>query len=129
MTSQVGPGEAFGTWALVDDSRRGHRAECIEDGLVLALRREDFYDQAAGDLTLLQEVVRVLAKRLRAVVVDRPAEARVEDEGIEKPPEAPAAGDAPAPATAGSALEAAVLGQTEGPPAGSEPPKPAGDPD
>jgi len=128
-TSEVGPGEAFGTWALVDDSRRGHRAECIEDGLVLALRREDFYDQAAGDLTLLQEVVRVLAKRLRAMVADRPAEARVEDEGIEKPAEAPATGDAPAPATAGSALEAAVLGQTEGPPAGSEPPKPAGDPD
>jgi CRP-like cAMP-binding protein len=128
-TSQVGPGEAFGTWALVDDSRRGHRAECIEDGLVLALRREDFYDQAAGDLTLLQEVVRVLAKRLRAMVADRPAEARVEDEGIEKPPDVPATGDAPAPATAGSALEAAVLGQTEGPPAGSEPPKPGGDPD
>jgi CRP-like cAMP-binding protein len=130
-TSEVGPGEAFGTWALVDDSRRGHRAECIEDGLALALRREDFYDQAAGDLTLLQEVVRVLAKRLRAMVADRPAEARVEDEGIEKLPEAPTTGDppAPAPATAGSALEAAVLGQTEGPPAGSEPPKPAGDPD
>jgi CRP-like cAMP-binding protein len=128
-TSEVGPGEAFGTWALVDDSRRGHRAECIEDGLALALRREDFYDQAAGDLTLLQEVVRVLAKRLRAVVADRPAEARVEDEGIEKPPEAPTTGDVPAPATAGSALEAAVLGQTEGPPAGSEPPKTAGDPD
>jgi CRP-like cAMP-binding protein len=130
-TSEVGPGEAFGTWALVDDSRRGHRAECIEDGLALALRREDFYDQAAGDLTLLQEVLRVLAKRLRAVVADRPAEARVEAEGIEKSPEAPSTGDAPAqaPATAGSALEAAVLGQTEGPPAGSEPPKPAGDPD
>ncbi|HYV86250.1 MAG TPA: Crp/Fnr family transcriptional regulator [Patescibacteria group bacterium] len=127
-TSEVGPGEAFGTWALVDDSRRGHRAECIEEGLALALRREDFYDQAAGDLTLLQEVVRVLAKRLRAMVADRPAEARVEAEGIEKPPEAPTAPNAPAPAapTAGSALEAAVLGQTEtqgppGEPASSKP--------
>lgn len=125
-TSEVGPGEAFGTWALVDDLRRGHRAECIGDGLALALRREDFYDQAAGDLTLLQEVVRVLAKRLRAMVADRPAEARVEDEGIEKPPEAQAAENAPAAPTAGSALEAAVLGQTEGPPAGGTPPKPDG---
>jgi len=88
-TSEVGPGEAFGTWALVDDSRRGHRAECIEDGLALALQREDFYDRAAGDLTLLQEVVRVLAKRLRSLVTDRPEEARVEDEGSEKAPEAP----------------------------------------
>ena len=125
-TSEVGPGEAFGTWALVDDSRRGHRAECIEDGLALALRREDFYDQAAGDLTLLQEVVRVLAKRLRSLVSDRPEEARVEAEGIEKPPEARAAGDAPAAPAAASALEAAVLGQTDaqgpsGTPASSKP--------
>jgi len=85
-TSEVGPGEAFGTWALVDDSRRGHRAECVEDGLALALLRKDFYDRAAGDLTLLQEVVRVLAKRLRSLVSDRPEEARVENEGIERLP-------------------------------------------
>ena len=113
-TSEVGPGEAFGTWALVDDSSRGHRAECIEDGLALALQREDFYDRAAGDLGLLQEVVRVLAKRLRSLVADRPPEeARVEGEGIEQPEaqvEAEAAEAAAAP-TAGAALEAAALGQ------------------
>jgi CRP-like cAMP-binding protein len=123
-TSEVGPGEAFGTWALVDDSRRGHRAECIEDGQALALQREDFYDRAAGDLTLLQEVLRVLTKRLRAIVSDRPEEARVEDEGIEKPPEARAEGET-AP-TAGAALEAAALGQTETPPGEGAPPKPEG---
>ena len=85
MTSEVGPGEAFGTWALVDDGSRGQRAECIEDGLALALRRDDFYDRAASDLTLLQEFIRVLAKRLRSLVADRPEEARVEGEGIERP--------------------------------------------
>jgi CRP-like cAMP-binding protein len=115
-TSEVGPGEAFGTWALVDDSRRGHRAECIEDGLALALQREDFYDRAAGDLTLLQEVVRVLAKRLRSLVTDRPEEARVEAEGAEKPPEVPVveavAGEAAAAPTAGAALEAKALGES-----------------
>ena len=123
MTSEVGPGEAFGTWALLDDSRRGHRAECIEDGRALALQREDFYDRAAGDLTLLQEFVRVLAKRLRSLVADRPEEARVEAEGVEKPPEAPVeenveeeAAEAP---TAGAALEAKALGE-------SAPPKPEG---
>jgi CRP-like cAMP-binding protein len=84
-TSEVGPGEAFGTWALVDESDRGHSAECIEDGLALALHRDEFYDVAAGDLTLLQEVVRALAKRLRVLVSERPAEARVEGEGVEKP--------------------------------------------
>ncbi len=86
-TSEVGPGEAFGTWALVDDSNRGHRAECIEDGLALTLQRDDFYDRASFDRTLLQEFIRVLAKRLRSLVADRPEEARVEGEGVE-PPEA-----------------------------------------
>ena len=109
-TSEVGPGEAFGTWALVDDSRRGHRAECTEDGLALALQRADFYDRAAGDLSLLQEVVRVLAKRLRALVTDRPEEARVEGEGIEQP-EAKVKAEAVAAENAGQALEAAALGQ------------------
>ena len=125
-TSEVGPGEAFGTWALLDDSRRGHRAECTEDGLALALQREDFYDRAAGDLTLLQEVLRVLAKRLRSLVSDRPEEARVEDEGIEKPPEAQVEGEAAAAPSAGAALEAAALGQTETPPGEGASPKPEG---
>jgi CRP-like cAMP-binding protein len=83
--AEVGPGEAFGTWAIVDDSERGQRAECIEDGLALAVHRDDFYDVAAGDFSVLQEIVRVLARRLRALVAERPEEARVEGEGIDKP--------------------------------------------
>jgi len=83
--SEVGPGEAFGTWSLVDDSKRGHRSDCVEDGLTLALHRGEFYDMAAGDLTLLQGIIRLLAKRLRALVLERPGEARVEGEGVEKP--------------------------------------------
>jgi len=118
--SEVGPGEAFGTWSLVDDSERGHRAECVQDGLALALHRDEFYDLAAGDLTLLQELVRVLAKRLRALVAERPEEARVEGEGIEKPEAmaeaeaaqqaSPAESASPA-APAGEALKAAALGK------------------
>jgi CRP-like cAMP-binding protein len=84
-TSEVGPGEAFGTWALVDDGSRGQRAECVEGGLALELRRDDFYERAAADVTLLQEFIRVLAKRLRSLVADRPEEARVEGEGVEQP--------------------------------------------
>ena len=120
--SEVGPGEAFGTWALVDDSGRGHRAECIEDGRTLALHRDEFYDVAAGDLTLLQEVVRALARRLRALVADQPHEARVEGEGVEKPAamvqaetaaaEAAAAAPDTPPPSPGVALAAAAVGQT-----------------
>jgi len=121
-TSEVGPGEAFGTWALVDDSGRGHRAECIEDGRTLALHRDEFYDVAASDLTLLQEVVRALARRLRALVSDQPQEARVEGEGVEKPEaqvqaetaaaQTAAASPETTPPTPGAALAAAALGQT-----------------
>ena len=117
--SEVGPGEAFGTWALVDDSERGQRAECIEDGLALAVHRDEFYDVAAGDLRLLQEVVRALARRLRTLVAERPEEARVEGEGVEKPEalvrtetlEADAA--AGARRSEGAALSDAVLGKKD----------------
>ena len=143
--SEVGPGEAFGTWSLVDDSERGHRAECLEDGLTLALHRDEFYDMAASDLTLLKEVVRVLAKRLRTLVAERPDEARVEGEGAEKPEalveaETKAAAaesatappptegvepPAPTPPTKGATLAAAALGrpvpESEGPPSGADP--------
>jgi CRP-like cAMP-binding protein len=90
--STVGPGEAFGTWALVDDSERGQSAQCAEDGLLVALGREDFYEFAATDPTLLQGILRVLARRLRALVVERPEEARIEGEGMEtgeEPPQEP----------------------------------------
>jgi CRP-like cAMP-binding protein len=82
--STVGPGEAFGTWALVDDSERGQRAECVEPGLLVALGREEFYEFAAGDPTLLQGIIRVLARRLRSLVAERPEEARIEGEGVEE---------------------------------------------
>ncbi len=88
---------------------------------MLALNRDEFYDVAAGDLTLLQEVVRALAKRLRALVVERPEAARVEGEGVEKPvtlaateaaaEEATASADGASPPTAGATLTAAALGQ------------------
>ena len=121
--SEVGPGEAFGTWALVDDSARGQSAECVEDGVALALHREEFYDVAAGDLTLLQEVVRALARRLRALVSERPEEARVEGEGVEKPEgmlesEAAAARDSGSPPSSpdeGASLAAAAAGQPSAP--------------
>jgi CRP-like cAMP-binding protein len=116
--SEVGPGEAFGTWALVDESARGQRAECIEEGLALAVHRDEFYDVAAGDLRLLQEIVRALARRLRTLVAERPEEARVEGEGVEKPGalvktetlESEAATDA-APPNQGAALSNAALGK------------------
>lgn len=138
VLSEVGAGEAFGSWSLVDDSARGQRADCVEDGLVLALPRDEFYEVASGDLTLLQQIVRVLAKRLRALAADAPEQARVEGEGVEKPealstPEEgaqagqPTESDSPpaaaTPASPAEALKAAVLGRPapEGPVAAESP--------
>ncbi|MGE5179894.1 MAG: Crp/Fnr family transcriptional regulator [Bacteroidota bacterium] len=115
--SEVGPGEAFGTWSLVDDSARGQRADCVEDGLVLALAREEFYDVAAADLVILHELVRVLAKRLRELAADAPPEeARVEGEGSEKTQaqveaDAAAEGDGSVTGTPGATLAAAATGK------------------
>ena len=113
VVSEVGARESFGTWSLVDDSERKHRAECIEEGRTLALYRDDFYDVAAGDSTMLLEIIRALAKRLRDLVSERPEEARVEGEGIEKPKaleeEAQAAEEAMTPGTPGEALKSAAL--------------------
>jgi CRP-like cAMP-binding protein len=124
--SEVGPNESFGTWALVDDSGSGQQAVCTEDGLLLALHRDEFYDVAAGDLTLLLQVVRALARRLRELVAERPEEARVESEGVEKTGATEAeesAGSrvalAEPPQTPGAALTSAALGQ----------PAPAAEPD
>jgi signal-transduction protein with cAMP-binding, CBS, and nucleotidyltransferase domain len=106
--SEVGPGEAFGTWSLVDDSERGQRAECVED---------EFYEVAAADLEILQELVRALAKRLRELAASAPPEeARVEGEGIEKTKaqagatEAPASTGSHAAASTGSLAAAAAGG-------------------
>jgi CRP-like cAMP-binding protein len=119
--SEVGPGEAFGTWSLVDDSARAQRAECIEDGLALALSRDEFYDVAAADLAILHELVRVLAKRLRELAADAPPEAaRVEGEGRDKTEaqveaEAAAESDGAAPPSTsvspGATLAAAAAGK------------------
>lgn len=128
VLSEVGPGEAFGTWALVDGSERSQRAEVLEDGLALALHRDQFYDVAAGDLVLLQQVVRALAKRLRALVSERPEEARVEGEGIERP-EGVTEPTAPAPESstpsAGAALAGAATGQRAATVMEPTPPEPA----
>lgn len=135
--SEVASGEAFGSWSLVDDSARLQRAECIENGTALALDREEFYEVAATDLTVLQQVVRVLAKRLRTLVAPQPEEARVEGEGAEKSEavqeiedKASATAERSAPErplapTQGEALEAAALGK---PKADVEAPSPPGTP-
>src|SRR5262249_36566543 len=83
--SEVARGEAFGSFSLVDGSPRPDRAAGVQNGTALALAREEFHEVASVHLSVLQQVVRVLAKRLRSLVAAEPEEARVEGEGVEKP--------------------------------------------
>ena len=79
--SEIGPGEAFGTWALVDESRREHRAECVEAGRLLALGREDFDEFTVNATAVLRGMIQVLATRLRGLAERLPDTARIEAEG------------------------------------------------
>ena len=108
-------GDAFGTWALVDDTARGQRAECIEDGLLITLGREEFYDFASGDAQLLKDLVRVLAGRLKELVVERPAEARVEGEGKPTPDAKPLEDELPEDEAAPVADPAAATDEAAAP--------------
>lgn len=117
MIGEMGVGEAFGTWSLVDDSARGQEAVCLEDGIVLALEREEFYEAAADSPIFLKELLRLLARRLRKLVEERPEDAQVEGEKVErveKPElvETATSREEPRPGTsplAEASLEAAVL--------------------
>ena len=79
--SEIGPGEAFGTWALVDESERQHRAECVEEGHLLALGREDFDEFTVNVTSVLRGMIQVLAVRLRGLAERLPDTARIEAEG------------------------------------------------
>ena len=74
-------GEAFGTWALVDESQREHKAECVEAGTLLALGREDFDEFTVNAPTVLRGMMQVLARRLRGLAERLPDTARIEAEG------------------------------------------------
>jgi CRP-like cAMP-binding protein len=120
VLSEVGPGEAFGTWALVDDSARGQRAICIEGGRALAIDRDEFYEVAAGDMAMLKQLFRVLARRLRNLVEQRPEEARIEAKASGEPAKetkADGSGASRPTASSGASLEAAVLDRPSPPPA------------
>ncbi len=79
--SEIGPGEAFGTWALVDDSQRDHQAACLDAGTLLALGREDFDEFTVNVPSVLRGMVQVLGTRLRGLAERLPDTARIEAEG------------------------------------------------
>ena len=64
----VGPGDAFGTWALFDDEPRVSAATALEDSLLLRLDKEDFIDLLADNVDITQGVLKALVKRVRGLL-------------------------------------------------------------
>ncbi len=66
--STAGGKEAFGTWALFDNSPRVVTATVEEDCLLLRVDREDFVELLADHVEITQGVLQTLAGRLRGLV-------------------------------------------------------------
>ena len=60
--------EAFGTWALFDDSPRVVTATAIEDSCLLKIDREDFVDLLADHVQMTQAILKTLVVRMRSLV-------------------------------------------------------------
>lgn len=63
----VGPGEAFGTWALFDDEPRVMAATATEASELLRIARADFVEVLADNVQITQGVLKAVVRRLRAL--------------------------------------------------------------
>lgn len=63
----VGPGEAFGTWALFDDDPRVMSATVLQDAELLRLDRLEFIEVLADNVQITQGVLKAVVRRLRAL--------------------------------------------------------------
>lgn len=61
--------DAFGTWALFDDEPRVATATCLEDSRLLKIDKEDFFDLLADHVEITQSILKVMAKRLRKLMI------------------------------------------------------------
>ena len=60
--------EAFGTWALFDDSPRVVTATTIEDTLLLRIDKEEFVDLLADNVQMTQAILKTIAVRMRTLI-------------------------------------------------------------
>jgi CRP-like cAMP-binding protein len=64
---EAGAGEAFGTWALLDEEPRLCDATALEPTVLLRIDREDFIDLMSDHVQIAQGVIRAVSRRLRAL--------------------------------------------------------------
>ena len=61
-------GECFGEMALFDQEPRSSSIRAVTDTAVLKIDEESFYELIAGNIEIIQGVVKVLSKRLRKAI-------------------------------------------------------------
>ena len=64
----AGVHEAFGTWALFDQSPRVATATALEDCHLLRINRDDFVDLLAENVHITEGVLKTVVGRLRGLV-------------------------------------------------------------
>ncbi len=62
------PKDAFGTWALFDETPRVVTATALEDTRLLRIDRDDFIDLLADHIQITQGVLKAMANRLRGLM-------------------------------------------------------------
>ena len=60
--------EVIGTWALLDDEPMVVTATVAEDAQLLRIEREDFYDLLADHSEIMQNIFRMLVRRIRKLI-------------------------------------------------------------
>ena len=61
----LGEGECFGEMALLDREPRSNSIKTVVDTTVLKIDEVGFYELAAGNIEIIQGIVKILSKRLR----------------------------------------------------------------
>ena len=64
----AGEKDVVGTWALLDNEPMVVSATVTEDAHLLRIDREDFYDLLADHSEIMQNIFRILIRRIRALV-------------------------------------------------------------
>jgi CRP-like cAMP-binding protein len=66
----VGPGQSFGTWALLDKQPRLLTATAVDDVHLLKIRSEDFYDLLADHNEITPVIFRAVIERVNRLIAD-----------------------------------------------------------
>jgi CRP-like cAMP-binding protein len=66
----VGPGQSFGTWALLDKQPRLLTATAVDDVHLLKIRSEDFYDLLSDHSEITPVIFKAVIERVNRLIAD-----------------------------------------------------------